>query len=209
MAVYASNDSAIVFLGTTDRGLNQACEDFPDNKALKAVGTCSGANTTGCGDYGKAYYGVTSFNGLNFVNASSAGGYGFVTPKCEPRAAAACLGRTRRAARTDCCSRAAGLPQASWAWWWTRPTARCPSPTHATSRTRPGTRFPVRVVVVGRGGGLGWQGDMRARRPAVQGSAGGAPPPPPPPGGMASLCQPPAGMDCVTVQAFPTGKRTT
>lgn len=83
MALYASNDTSLTFLGTTDRGLNQACEDFPDNKGLKAVGTCTGANTTGCGDFGKAYYGVTSFNGLKFENASSSAGYGFPVPKCE------------------------------------------------------------------------------------------------------------------------------
>ena len=81
MALYASNDTSLTFLGTTDRGLNQACEDFPDNKGLKAVGTCTGANTTGCGDFGKAYYGVTSVNGLKFENASAAGGYGFLVPK--------------------------------------------------------------------------------------------------------------------------------
>jgi len=48
MAIYDSNATVLTILGTTDRGLNMGCSDFPDNKAVNALGTCTGADLDCC-----------------------------------------------------------------------------------------------------------------------------------------------------------------
>ncbi len=75
LAVYNSSATdGLLFLGTTDRGPNQGCKDFKDNKAA-VNGTCTSGNPSGCNDWGRAYYGLDKYKTLS-MNQTSADNQG-------------------------------------------------------------------------------------------------------------------------------------